>query len=262
MASKEEYIENIVQGMKKNKRSLVQRYGNEAEEMIYKVANQKWEEKMKKELKEGSEKFVLKMKSKNKRDTVEITLDSKERYDKILSRYKAKGWSLIEDKPSLKETILKVYKQILKEQNEVVDSKSFIENKSIKEDVRELTDEEFKIAKTFATKQGGKLASTGADDKFMYLGITLPGSTEEVEFKIDKQGNEIKEGFQGDEPIGDGLSGFRGTDSPENTPSKYAKNPEADKKVKLLLNNLVKWAAISENEAAELIRTSLKRLGF
>ena len=40
------------------------------------------------------------------------------------------------------------------------------------------------------------------------------------------------------------------------------KNPEADKKVKRLLMQFVKELDITEGEAAELIKSSLKRLGY
>lgn len=40
------------------------------------------------------------------------------------------------------------------------------------------------------------------------------------------------------------------------------KNPEADKKVKSLINNFSKSLDISNVESANLIKSSLKRLGY
>lgn len=144
MTEKEKFIKNIVQGMRDNKRSLVQRYGDEAEKIMFSVANKKWDEKMKK---------------------------NKEQ--------------------ELKEMIISSYKKVISEQKEVVNSKKFVE--SLNENIRELTDEEYKIAKEFATKKGGKLAAMGADDKFLHLSLTMPGKTDEIEFKIDKTGKELNE---------------------------------------------------------------------
>ncbi len=131
MPSKEEFIEKVVKGMKKNKRSLIQRYGNDAEEVMYAVANKQWDEKMK--------------------------------------------------KSELKEMI----RSIIRENNLI--------NVSPVNEVRELSDDEYKIAKEFAIKKGGKLAAMGADDKFLFLSLTMPGKTDEMEFKLDKTGKEIND---------------------------------------------------------------------
>ncbi len=144
MTEKEKFIQNIVKGMRNNKRSLVQRYGDEAEKIMFSVANKKWDEKMKKDKEQ-----------------------------------------------ELKEMVITAYKKVISEQKEVVNSKKFIE--SLNENIRELTDEEYKIAKDFAAKKGGKLAAMGADEKTLHLSLTMPGKTDEVEFKLDKTGKELNE---------------------------------------------------------------------
>ena len=143
MSEKDKFIDNIVKGMMDNKRSLVQRYGKDAESVAFAFATKKWEEKMEKS----------KVTESKVRDLI---------------------------------------RNVISERNQVVNSKSYIEKKSLKENIKELTDEEYKIAKEFATKKGGKLAATGADDKTLYIAVTMPGKTDEVEFKLDKTGKELK----------------------------------------------------------------------
>lgn len=56
----------------------------------------------------------------------------------------------------------------------------------------------------------------------------------------------IREGFQGDEPIGDGLSGFRGTDG--------NKDPEHEKKIDSLLSKLTKNSNKSNNKFQDFVK--------
>lgn len=195
MSEKEKFIEKIVKGMKDNKRSLVQRYGKKAEEIMYSVANKKWKEKMEndklnenknpeaeKKVKALISFFVKNYQIKNKEAIALIqstlkTLDNKEKMEK--------------DK--LQEIIKGVIKKSKKQLSEIVNSDAYINDISLKENTRELTDAEYKIAKDFAAKKGGKLAAMGADDKMLYLSLTMPGKTDEVEFKIDKTGKELNE---------------------------------------------------------------------
>lgn len=212
MSEKDKFIDNIVKGMMDNKRSLVQRYGKDAESVAFAFATKKWEEKMEKEnLKEnedsmkpygvsklggsiGEKQGIIKSFS-----THEEAKEYASRMNKQLTpgeknyyKIKYKVVNKKNNESKLTEMIQSAYKKIISERNQVVNSKSYIEKKSLKENIKELTDEEYKIAKEFATKKGGKLSATGADDKTLYIAVTMPGKTDEVEFKLDKTGKELK----------------------------------------------------------------------
>lgn len=255
MSEKDQFIDNIVKGMMDNKRSLVQRYGKNAEKIAFGYATKKWEEKMEKEnIKENENvsqpfgvsrsggQIGLKSGIVKTFDTYEEAKEYASRMNKQLSpgekeyyKIKYKAVKTKTNESSLKELIRKT----INEQKKVVNSKSYIEKKSLQENIKELTDEEYKIAKAFAAKVGGQLAATGADDTKLYISVQLPKQTDETEYVLDKQGNEIKEGL-----------------------IREASNPELDKKVKSLILSLSKLWDVKDTEVADAIKVSLKRLGY
>ena len=217
-------IERIVKGMKDNKRSLVKRYGNDAEKILYATATKRAKSNLNmKENKlymgdKGDKVYInisgthytktLPNGDKEKIPTPEKTLyhlinvDNFNQIDMFFDseeearKYTNNRGIVVVPKPlpsSIFEHKLKtIIKRVLQEKKEVVDSKSYI--KSLNEDVRTASDSEFKIATEFAKSQNGELSGIGVDKKTgnINIAIQFKNETDETDFILDKSGKIIK----------------------------------------------------------------------
>lgn len=166
MSELDKKIQDIVKGMQSNKRSLIKRYGNKAEDVMYDVARKA----AKKELNmtennmgnEGEEYQITQTKSgefpnfyiekPDGSQMIDMFFDSEEEANKYATK---RGMIIIPggkrlnevtcECPKLKKAIKEAYKNVSKRINENVDSKSYIENLN---EVRELG----KTSKSFYIK--------------------------------------------------------------------------------------------------------------